>query len=181
MIANREFKTYLRGPGRVLRARTPDLARQEIWAYLIVYQAIRAVICLAAAGGGTDSGRLSFTTTLHAARRSQAVARHDMPGALAAAASAIFAEPLPERRNRVCARAVNEPRAPFPSRHNHKQPSQHVSYTVTITTPGTAAHTPASQPQHHQTTTTLSYWHRGVCWRGGSRTLAVGSRPRPGA
>ena len=45
----REFKTYLRGPGRVLRGQTPDLARQELWAYLIIYQAIRVIIARAAA------------------------------------------------------------------------------------------------------------------------------------
>jgi len=38
----REFKTYLRGPGRRLRGQAPELARQELWAYLCVYQAIRA-------------------------------------------------------------------------------------------------------------------------------------------
>ena len=45
------------------------LARQEIWALLITYQAIRALICHAAAGTGTDPGRLSFTIALHAAHR----------------------------------------------------------------------------------------------------------------
>ena len=71
----REFKTYLRGPGRILRGRTPDLARQELWAYLAVYQAIRAVICAAATTAGTDPDRISFTATLHAVRRTLATAR----------------------------------------------------------------------------------------------------------
>lgn len=30
-----QLKIYLRGPGRILRSRTPDLVRQEIWAYLL--------------------------------------------------------------------------------------------------------------------------------------------------
>ncbi len=52
----REFKTYLRGPGRVLRGRSPALARQELWAYLVIYQAIRAVICAAAASRPRPTG-----------------------------------------------------------------------------------------------------------------------------
>lgn len=34
--SNDQLKTHLRGPGRVLRSRLPDLVHQEIWAYLIV-------------------------------------------------------------------------------------------------------------------------------------------------
>ena len=33
--ANDQLKTHLRGPGRILRSRLPDLVHQEIWAYLI--------------------------------------------------------------------------------------------------------------------------------------------------
>jgi transposase-like protein len=89
--AYREAKSYLAG-GRVLRSRTPGLARQEAWALLITYQAIRALICHAAAG--TDPGRLSFTTALHAARRTLA-----SPAAtLAAAGSEILANPSPAAR-----------------------------------------------------------------------------------
>ena len=149
--AYREFKTYLRGPGRVLRPATPDLARQEIWAYLVIYQAIRAVICLAAASAGLDPARLSFTTAVRALRGTCASARTDPHGALAAAETAILAEPVPARRGRVCARAVNEPHTPFPSRHNHKNPlSQHATCTVTITTPARTSHTTTDQPQQAQ-------------------------------
>jgi hypothetical protein len=143
----REFKTYLRGPGRVLRARTPDLARQEIWAYLITCQALRAVICRAAAGAGLDPGRLSFTTALHAARRAGPQGRD----ALAAAEADILARPVPERRGRICARAVNEPSSPFPSRHNQKKPlARHVHYATTITPPGHSTQHNPSQPKHPQ-------------------------------
>ena len=41
--ANDQLKTHLRGPGRVLRSRLPDLVHQEIWAYLIVHHAISAL------------------------------------------------------------------------------------------------------------------------------------------
>jgi hypothetical protein len=68
--ACREARSCLAG-SRVLRSRTPGLARQEIRALLITCQAVRALICHAAAGTGTGTGtgRLSFTTALHAARR----------------------------------------------------------------------------------------------------------------
>jgi len=95
--AYREAKSCLAG-GRILRSRTPGLARQEAWALLITYQAIRALICHAAAG--TDPGRLSFTTALHAARRTLA-----SPAAtLASAGSEILANPLPGRPPRTCER-----------------------------------------------------------------------------
>lgn len=139
--AFRELKTYLRGPGRILRSRTPDLARQEIWAYLITYQAIRAVICLAAANRGLDPGRLSFTAALHAARTGC-----DGP---AAAGDETLAVPVPDRSGRVCPRAVHEPSSPFPSRRNRKQPlPQHATYTLTITTPAQTTPNHASQHQH---------------------------------
>ena len=37
--ANDQLKTHLRGPGKVLRSRLPDLVHQEIWAYLITHHA----------------------------------------------------------------------------------------------------------------------------------------------
>jgi hypothetical protein len=142
--AFRELKTYLRGPGRILRSRDPALARQEIWAYLITYQAIRAVICLAAAGRGQDPGRLSFTAALRAAR-----AADDGP---AAAADQTLALPVPARSGRVCPRAVTEPSSPFPSRRNQPQPvSQHADYTLTITTPNQTTTPTPDQPQQPQT------------------------------
>ncbi len=78
----REFKTYLRGPGRVLRGRSPALARQELRAYLVIYQAIRAVIC-AAAASCLDPYRISFTTALRAIRRTLPAARTRPAAALA--------------------------------------------------------------------------------------------------
>jgi hypothetical protein len=149
--AFRELKTYLRGPGRILRSRTPDLARQEIWAYLVVYQAIRAVIACAAAGAGLDPQRVSFTAALQAIRGTQAGARADPAAALAAAEAEALAVLVPEPRGRVCPRAVNEPSSPFPSKHNQKQPlAQHADYTVTITPLGKTTHNNPEQPEQAQ-------------------------------
>jgi hypothetical protein len=146
-----EFKTCLRGPGRLLRGRTPDLARQELWAYLAIYQAIRAVICAAAAGAGLDPGRISFTTTLRAIRRTLPTARTSPAAALAETETGILAEPVPQRHGRVCLRAVTEPRSPFPSRHNRKSPiSQHAQYSTTIHHPHQAHRASTDQAKHHR-------------------------------
>jgi transposase IS4-like protein/DDE family transposase len=145
----REWKTFLRGPGRALRGRDPALARQELWAYLAVYQAIRTLITLAAARAGTDPARLSFTAALDAARRTLPADRRTLPAALAQAEASILASPVPERKGRVYPRAVNKPVAPYPSRHaKHSPISQHAQHTLTITTPGTTTPTPAGQPRH---------------------------------
>ena len=42
---NKQLKTYLRGPGRVLRSQSPDMVRQEIYGYLLTHYAISALIC----------------------------------------------------------------------------------------------------------------------------------------
>lgn len=66
---NDQLKTHLRGPGKVLRSRLPDLAYQEIWAYLIVHHAISALIAKASAAADLDPDRISFTKTLRLIRR----------------------------------------------------------------------------------------------------------------
>lgn len=55
-----EIKTVLLA-GRPLRGRTPDRAQQEMWATLVVYQAIRLLICQAALTTELDPSRISFT------------------------------------------------------------------------------------------------------------------------
>jgi hypothetical protein len=143
-----EFKTYLRGPGRILRGRAPELARQELWAYLALYQAIRAVICLAAAGAGLDPDRISFTAALHAIRRTLTTARTSPDTALAETEATILAELIPRREGRVCIRAVRRPSSPFPSAANQKTPlSQHAQSTITIRRPDHPPPTITNQPK----------------------------------
>ena len=62
--ANDQLKTHLRGPGRVLRSRLPDLVHQEIWSYLIVHHAISALTAQASAAADLDPDRISFAKTL---------------------------------------------------------------------------------------------------------------------
>jgi Insertion element 4 transposase N-terminal/Transposase DDE domain len=145
----REFKTYLRGPGRILRGRTPALARQELWAYLALYQAIRAVMGLAAASAGLDPDRISFTAALHAVRRTLPLARTRPSAALAETEADILTELVPRREGRVCVRAVTQPSSPFPSRHNAKDPlAQHAQRTITINAPPRTPRTTTDQARH---------------------------------
>jgi hypothetical protein len=144
----RECKAYLRGPGRVLRGRTPELARQELWAYLAVYQAIRAIIVRAAAGAGLDPDRISFTATLHAAHRTLGAGRGQAAD-LDATETEILSCLIPRREGRICPRAVNKPSSPYPSKHNHTGPlSQHATYTATIPAPAPRTQTSTDQPEH---------------------------------
>lgn len=66
---NKQLKTYLRGPGRVLRSRSPDLVRQEIYGYLLTHYAISALICRAATEVDVDPDRVKFTRTVRLVRR----------------------------------------------------------------------------------------------------------------
>jgi hypothetical protein len=67
--ANDQLKTHLRGPGRVLRSRLPDLAHQEIWAYLNVHHAISALTARASAAADLDPDSISFAQALRLIRR----------------------------------------------------------------------------------------------------------------
>lgn len=66
---NQQVKTYLRGPGRVLRSGSPELAEQEIWGYLLAHYAVAALICDAATAAGIDPDRVKFKRTLRIIRR----------------------------------------------------------------------------------------------------------------
>jgi hypothetical protein len=66
---NQQLKTYLRGPGKVLRSGSPDLVEQEIWGYLLTHYAISALTCAAATAAGIDPDRVKFKRTVRIARR----------------------------------------------------------------------------------------------------------------
>jgi hypothetical protein len=72
-----ELETGVRGgPAVVLRSKSPDMIRQELYALLCVYQAIRTLICHAADTEDLDPDRISFTKAREAiaARVSDAAA-----------------------------------------------------------------------------------------------------------
>lgn len=64
-----QLKTHLRGPGRLLRSRLPELVRQEIWGWLIVHYALAVLITSAAEAADVDPDRVSFIRVLRIARR----------------------------------------------------------------------------------------------------------------
>jgi hypothetical protein len=143
----RELKTILRGPDRLLRGRTPDLARQEVWAYLAIYQALRTLIARAAARDGIDPARISFTTARNAAERTLGTSPDALDDALDAAETEMLAVLVPLREGRIWPRA-KKTRSPSKSRGSRPGPlAQHASYTVTITPPGQPAENTTDQPK----------------------------------
>ena len=105
-----ELKSHQRGPRVVLRSKSPEGVRQEAWAYLCTHYAVRALMATAAGDRGVDPDRISFTRTLHAARRSVRAGLGAAGPALAAALPATIAEINEElvrgRRLRAAARVV---------------------------------------------------------------------------
>jgi hypothetical protein len=64
-----ELKTHQRGPGVVLRSKSPEMVVQEVWAMLLVHHAIRRLMHQAALAVDVDPDRLSFTRSLRIVRR----------------------------------------------------------------------------------------------------------------
>ena len=65
-----EFKTHLRGGSRVLlRSKTPDLVRQEVYGLLLAHYCVRTVMHEAAQAKGEDPDRISFLHTVRVLRR----------------------------------------------------------------------------------------------------------------
>ena len=66
---NQQLKTYLRGPGKILRPESPDMVKQETWGYLLTHYAISALTCTAATAAGIDPDRVKFKRTVRIIRR----------------------------------------------------------------------------------------------------------------
>jgi hypothetical protein len=66
---NNQLKTHLRGPGRVLRSRSPDMVRQEIYGYLLTHHALSALTCRAATEADIDPDQVKFLRTVRVVRR----------------------------------------------------------------------------------------------------------------
>jgi hypothetical protein len=134
--ADKSLKTHQRGPRQVLRSQHPDGIAQELYAYLITYQAVRRLMNQAAIAADIDPDRLSFTTALRAVRRfitSTATATgHLLAGSIDRAISQIL-EDQHERRDRVSPRVVKRSQSPYPSKKHATQPvSTTVTYTIDI-------------------------------------------------
>jgi hypothetical protein len=68
-ISLAELKTRQGEPQMVLRSRTPGGVQQEVWGFLLVHYAIRALMHQAALDAGIDPDRASFTRALRLVRR----------------------------------------------------------------------------------------------------------------
>ena len=65
-----EIKTHQRGGGVVLRSKSPEMVRQEIYSLFLTHYAIRELMVQAAEGTDeTDLERMSFTRSLRVIRR----------------------------------------------------------------------------------------------------------------
>jgi hypothetical protein len=99
--------------GRVLRSGDPDGLRQEAWALLALYQALRTAITDAVqAVPGIDPDRASYQAAVDAAQDLATTARNitDPDGDLAGdIGRTVLARLNPPRRPRVCARRVKSP------------------------------------------------------------------------
>ena len=124
-----ELKTFLRGPGRVLRSRDPAGVTQEIWALLCATQLIHTTRAAAARAGHHDPDRISYTATLRALRR-QITTRH----APRTTIREILSQLLPRHR-----RQRSYPRNTHTSTSTRRQTrttlTGHITYKTTITPP----------------------------------------------
>src|SRR5215210_3541520 len=68
-VALAELKTGLRGAQVVLRSKTPELVRQEVWGLLLAHFAVRGLMHEAALRADEDPDRLSFSHAVRVIRR----------------------------------------------------------------------------------------------------------------
>jgi hypothetical protein len=68
-LALDEIQTHQMGRPRVLRSRSPEMVRQEIWALLLTHYAIRHLMHEAADDAEADLDRVSFMRSLRVIRR----------------------------------------------------------------------------------------------------------------
>jgi hypothetical protein len=64
-----ELKTQLRGARVVLRSKTPELVKQEVWGLLLAHFAVRGLMHEAALQADEDPDQLSFSHTVRVVRR----------------------------------------------------------------------------------------------------------------
>jgi hypothetical protein len=128
------IKKSLRGPGTVLRSRSSELVRQEVWAFLIVYNALCDLAAQVAALQGIDPDEISFVAVLRVTRAhldADAPCRNcghrpsNLSDPLDALTSGIAAHP----RNRT-GRSRTSPRTARERQTGH---TSEAVYTITIT------------------------------------------------
>ena len=132
-IAFLHLKRTVRGPRRPLRGQSPELARQEAWALLLIHNITATAAARAAGPAGLDPGLIPFTAVLglirsHVAADTPAGTADTAPPArspLASLDAAILALPRHRPgRQRTSGRTAAERR----TRH-----TEEVTYTIDIT------------------------------------------------
>jgi hypothetical protein len=74
-----EIEVHQMGHGRVLRSRSPELVKQELWAFFLTHYAIRNIMHEAADEADIDPDRLSFVRSLRIIRRQISTAAEFSP------------------------------------------------------------------------------------------------------
>ena len=130
-IAFLHLKRTVRGPRRPLRGQSPDLARQEAWALLLIHNITATAAARAAGTAGIGPGLIPFTAVLGLIRShvtAEAPCQHcgrRPRSALASLNAAILALPRHRSgRQRTSGRTAAERR----TRH-----TEEVTYTIDIT------------------------------------------------
>ena len=132
-IAYLHLKKTVKGTGRVLRGRSPALARQETWALLLVHNMTATLAARAAGQAGLDPDRIPFTAVLSLVRghiaadaRCPHCGSHPASGTdpIALLIADILAQP--HHRDRP---SRTSGRTPFQRQNWHTEP---VTYTITI-------------------------------------------------
>ncbi|WP_223864710.1 IS4 family transposase [Streptomyces sp. 5-10] len=106
------LKATLRGPDQVLRSHDPAGVNQEIYAYLITYQALRLTMGQAADTARTDPDRLSFTVALRTLRHSVISAARSSDNITTALLNPRHLQPR-KRRARSSPRTVKRTLSPY--------------------------------------------------------------------
>jgi hypothetical protein len=129
--------------GRVLRSGDPDGLRQETWALLALYQALRTAITDAVqAAPGTDPDRASYQAAVDAAQDLVTTARNitdpggDLTGDIG---RTVLARLNPPRRPRVCPRRVKSPLSRW-NKHPPGKPTTSKKITQVTSRPLPADH-----------------------------------------
>jgi hypothetical protein len=139
--------------GRVLRSGDPAGLKQEIWALLALYQALRrAMVTAAETVPGTDPDRASFTIALQAAIGTVTSADSvitDDASLTGRIGRAVLDRLLPPRRPRVSVRKVKSPLSRWNKADPHRpaRSTPVTTLTVTVSDPETTTQTATRRDQ----------------------------------
>ena len=144
---NAQLKTYLRGPGKVLRYRSPDMVRQEIYGYLLTHYAISALICRAATEAGIDPNGSSSSGPSASSAAGPPTRRPFPPKQQERILAKVMADITrkkhlnPRRRHRTYPRVIKR------ARHNSYRVKRQGKPAGTSPQPATGNH--SAQPRRH--------------------------------